>query len=194
MHPTQHSTHTRRAPQASVFHDHGVEITRDDVIDAITQIAVKQSTQYVSIALLAVTLGLIEEDIPWMQQALHELDEQHRVLLSCVEYPQKLPSFIAPWFVRNASGIPCHEICVAPDSHRIKPLLEQHAPELPFYPRAREVITSNPVLRSRRMTLLVEDAANTLFGIGHKPHTLLRVLHVAQQSQLSASTSTKEAA
>lgn len=186
MQPTQHSTHPRRAPQASVFHDHGVEITRDDVIDAITQIAAKQSTQFVSIALLAVTLGLMEEDIPWMQAALHELDEQRRVLLSCVEYPQRLASFIAPWFVNNASGIPCHEICVAPDSRRLKPLLKQHAPELPLYPRSADTSTHNPTMQQRRVSALVEAAANTLIQCGSRPHMQVRVLHVAPSTGRAA--------
>ncbi|MCF7788638.1 MAG: hypothetical protein K9N47_21120 [Prosthecobacter sp.] len=198
MHPTQHSTIRRRASAPVVSHTIGIECTHEDILATIAQIAAQQSTCFVMIATVAVSLGLTDDDRPWLLTALHELDLQGRICLNALEKPQNLVMCQLHWFVRNTSGVPCHEVCIAPDSHRLKPLLQHHAPALPVYPRAREVVTSNPVLRSRRMSQLVEESARTLFGKGSRPQTLLRVLHVeqpvAQPSRLPSSTSTREAA
>ncbi|MFZ2279286.1 MAG: hypothetical protein WAW39_15950 [Prosthecobacter sp.] len=169
MHPTQHSTIHRRGLMTRSPAPTSIECTHEDILDAIAQIAAKQQTQFVMTATLALSLGLNAEDYEWLKQALHQLDEQQRVMLNCVEYPQKLPEFIKAWFVQNASGIPCHEVCIAPDSRRLKPLLKQHNPELPVYRRAADSSTDNPTVQKRRISDLVKGAADTLFGNGHAP-------------------------
>ena len=175
MHPTQHSTIQRRS-RAFVSQPHGVECTHEDILEHITIIASRQQTCFVMIATLSVSLGLNADDRPWLLDAIHQLDNQDRVMLSALEYPQRLAEDQAPWYVRNGSGIPCHEVCVAPDSHRLKPLLKQNAPELPVYRSAPDGSTHNPTMQKHRVSALVAGAAATLFGTGIRPHTQFRVL------------------
>lgn len=201
MHPTQHSTHHRRSSAPAHYHTGTISATADDVLEHIARIAARQATGFVLIAHIRVELGLTLDDLPWLQQTLKQLDAQDQIRLGTYEKPQDLAAYIAPWCVQNASGIPCHEVALnpeAPPRHRIAPLLRRTAPALPIYPRAREVGTSNPVLRNRLMSQLVEESAKTLFGKGSRPQTLLRVLHVEQtveqSSRLRSSTATREAA
>lgn len=185
MQTTQHSIHQRRSHAPAHYHTSTISATADDVLETIARIAARQATIYVLIAHIRVEMGLTLDDLPWLQQTIKQLDEQDQVRLSTYEKPQNLAAYIAPWCVRNASGIPCHEVCLnpeAPPRTRIAPLMKKHAPALPIFPRAREVGTSNPVLRNRRMSQLVEESANTLFGRGSRPQTLLRVLHMEQPS------------
>jgi hypothetical protein len=178
MNPTQHPTILRRSHARSP-HMQGIEITHDDVLAAIAQIAQGQQTHYVMIALLSVTLGIGADDRAWLLHAIHELDLAGRVMLSPVEKLQSLALYQACWFVSNASGIPCHEVCLAPDSQRLKPLLQQHAPTLPLFARATDGSTHNPTMQRCRVSALVESAAKTLFGCGHSPHTQVRVLETS---------------
>ncbi len=178
MHPTQHNTIHRRASAPVVSHSIGIECTHEDILATIAQIAAQQSTCFVMIATVAVSLGLNEEDRTWLLAALREMDQQGRVCLNALEKPQNLALYQAHWFVRNASGIPCHEVCIAPDSHRLKPLLKNNAPPLPLFAKAQDSSTDNPRMQQRRISDLVAGAAATLFGSGSRPHTQLRVLHV----------------
>lgn len=185
MHTTQHSTIHRRGP-APVSHNQGIECTHDDILDAIAQIAAKQHTCFVMIATVAVSLGLNDDDRAWLLSAIHEMDLQSRICLNALERPQNLALYQAAWYVQNASGIPCHEVCVAPDSHRLKPLLQQHAPELPIYRPAQDSSSHNPLMQKHRVSALVAGAAATLFGTGSRPHTQFRVLHVEQNDGRAA--------
>jgi hypothetical protein len=172
MHPTQHSTHhrPRRAPRAAQqTHTGTVACTADDVLEAIARQAAKQATAFVLIAHVRVDLGLTEADLPWLQQTLKQLDADDQIRLSPYEKPQDLALYIAPWSVRNASGIPCHEVCLnpeAPPRHRIAPLMRKSAPTLPLYPKAQERSTHNPVLRAVRQTQLVKAIADNLQNMG----------------------------
>jgi hypothetical protein len=83
-----------------------------DILDAIRELATRQSTCYVMIADLRVRLGLTEDDRDWLTRTIQRLDAEGRVMLSPVERPQQLALYQAPWYVRNASGVPCHEITV----------------------------------------------------------------------------------
>ncbi|MBB5033147.1 hypothetical protein [Prosthecobacter vanneervenii] len=171
MHPTQHSTHTaRRAPRAAVqIHTGTISCTADDVLDSIARLASNQATVYVLIAHVRVDLGLTDDDLPWLQETLKQLDEQDQIRLSPYEKPQDLALYIAPWCVRNASGIPCHEVALnadAPPRHRIAPLMRKHAPTLPLYPKAQERSTLNPMVRAVRQTQLVAAIANDLQNMG----------------------------
>jgi hypothetical protein len=175
MHPTQHTTIQRRS-RAFVSQPHGIECTHEDILEHIQIIASRQQTCFVMIATLSVSLGLNADDRTWLLDSLHLLDNQGRVMLSALERPQDLNLYQASWFVRNASGIPCHEVCVAPDSHRLKPLLQQNAPELPVYRSAQDSSTHNPMMQKHRVSALVAGAAATLFRTGNRAHTQFRVL------------------
>lgn len=180
----QHTIH-RRGPAPATFHTGTVSATADDVLEAIARIAAGQATGYVLIAHVRVQLGLTLDDLSWLQSTLKELDEQDQIRLGMYEKPQDLAAYIAPWCVRNASGIPCHEVCLnygAPPRYRIAPLLHRTAPELPVWKPAEDTSTHNPRMQQRRISALVEEAAETLFSKGTNPQTRVRVLHVEQNS------------
>lgn len=173
MHPTQHSTHTaRRAPRAAPqTHTGTISATADDVLEAIARLAANQATVFVLIAHVRVDLGLTEADLTWLQQTLKELDAQDQIRLSPYEKPQDLALYIAPWSVRNASGIPCHEVALnpeAPPRHRIAPLMRRSAAQAQLFPRAQDTSTLNPVLREKRLTRLVAGIANDLQSLGRR--------------------------
>lgn len=168
MHPTQHSTIHRRGSAPVVSHTIGIECTHEDILAAIRQISSRQSTCFVMIATVASALGLNDHDRSWLNAAITELEQQGLVCLNAVERPQQVTACLEPWNVRNASGIPCHEICIAPESHRIAPLLRDHAPALPLYPRAAATCTANPHMREQRITQLVRGAAEALQHMGRK--------------------------
>lgn len=178
MHPTQHSTHNRtpRVQQPSTARAilTTVILTQDDILNAITQIAAKQCTCFVSIYHLGLILGLTEEDCAWLCRELEILDSAQRVLLNALDRPQDLLSSMRPWAVRNASGIPCHEVCRAPDSHRLKPPLAHNATATPR--RAPDTSTLNPTVQQRRVSKLVEGAARVLISFGNRPQTQVRVV------------------
>lgn len=185
MHTTQHSTIHRRATMPVVSHAIGIEVTDQDILNAIAQIAKEQSTGFVMIAKLAFALGFNADDRDWLIGTLKVLDTEGHILLSPVERPQNLPVYQACWYVRNGSGIPCHEVAVnsAPDpSRRIAPLLSRTAPAHPVWRQAEDSSTHNPRMQQRRISELVESAAETLFGNGSHPHTRVRVCHVEQNS------------
>lgn len=197
MHPTPHTTIHRRAPaQGSTSHANGIEITDDDILDAIEQIASKQSTCYVRICTLAFSLGLEPgQDRDWLIGTLKVLDTAGTIVLSPLELPQQLPTYQACWYVRNALGVPCHEVAISSraerpvSTQRIAPLLRRKAPALPLFPEARDESTHNPHVQKNRISRLVESTAAALFSIGSRPHTRIRVLHVEQDQP-----STQEAA
>ena len=164
-------------------HTVGIEVTDQDILDAIAQIAATQSTCFVMIAKLAVTLGFNADDRDWLIGTLKVLDTEGRIRLARVENPQHLALYQACWYVRNASGVPCHEVALAapqPPSRRIAPLLSRQSPSLPV--QAPDTSTHNPTVQRHRISSLVRDAADQLFGLGSKSHTRLRVLHVEQTS------------
>jgi len=169
MHPTLHTTHTRRAPRAAQHHSGTVACTADDVLEAIARCAAKQAAAFVLIAHVRVDLGLTDTDLPWLQQTLKQLDDSGQICLGCYEKPQQLALYIAPWSVRNASGIPCHEVCLnpaAPPRKRIASLMRKHAQQSLFPPAKERGLTLNPMLRSKLQTQLVEQTANTLQSMG----------------------------
>lgn len=199
MHPTQHSTHTvRRAPRAAAQpHTGTISATADDVLESIHRLATNQATVFVLIAHVRVDMGLTEADLPWLQSTLKELDAQDQIRLSPYEKPQDLALYIAPWSVRNASGIACHEVALnpaAPPRHRIAPLMRKTAPTLPLYPRATETCTSNPVVRERLITELVAGAANTLQAMGRASGRTLSSQSNPRLARLFTSTQTGRAA
>lgn len=163
MHP-QHTT-TRRAPRAAQTHSCTITCTADDVIEAIRRISARQDSVFVFIAHLRVDLGLLEEDLPWLRQTLHELDNSGQICLGCYEKPQDLALYIASWFVPNALGVHCHEVCINPDAPprtRIASLMRKHKP----WPRSPELCLGNPAVREQRITQLVKTAAETLQSMG----------------------------
>jgi len=183
MHPTQHTT--IRRPLAALFPrqaSHGIPCTADDILAAITEIAVKQNTQFVSIAALAVVLGLditSRADCHWLTTELGNLDTGGKVLLNSLERPQDLLPSFQPWHVRNAAGIPCHEVCV-PTASTLSAelrLVEAHqdAQREGWMP-APDASTANPHVARRRVTTLLQDAAQTLN----------RVLHVERKNTANA--------
>lgn len=180
MHPAQHTTIHRRSHAPVVSHSIGIECTHDDILDAIRQIASTQSSTFVMLSSVAFSLGLNERDFSWFQAAVKDLDEQGRICLSTLELPQKLPHFQAVWQVRNSSGVPCHEACIAPDSHRVAPLMREHAADSPAYPRAADGSTLNPTMQQRRISALVGGAAAVLYSMGSRPQTQFHVCHVEQ--------------
>lgn len=182
--PAPYSKTLRRGP-APVSHAIGVEVTDQDILDGIAHIASQQSTCYVSIAKLALALGFgtAPEDRDWLIGTLKVLDTEGSIVLSPVEHPHNLPLPLAMWYVRNASGIPCHEVALSTEpqpSRRIAPLLRRQAPELPIFARAKDTSSDNPRVQQRRISDLVERSAETLFACGATPHALFRVLHVEQ--------------
>lgn len=195
MHPTQHTTIPRppsRRAEPRIMRTHrlitsgsasqGVPCTAEDILDTIRQISATQHTCFVNIYHLGIILGLTEDDRTWLIDAISKLDAASLVMLSPHERPQHLPPSQRDWCVRNASGVPCHEICVAPDSRRIKPVLQEHAPALPVIPKAQDESTHNPRVQQRRISELVARYAAALFSMGDRPHTCLRVLHGEQTS------------
>jgi hypothetical protein len=176
-----HSKTHRRGP-APVSHAIGIEVTDQDILDAIAQIEAQQNTCYVMIAKLSVALGLTVDDRDWLIGTLKVLDTEGSIALSPVEQPQQLALYQACWYVRNASGIPCHEVALINTprpSSRIAPLLRRQAPELPVL-AAKDESTDNPMMQKRRISDLVKGAADVLFKCGGTPHARFRVLHVEQ--------------
>ncbi len=116
-HP-QYSTN-RRAPRREFAptNNDGVALTERDIINRIRALAAKQSTQFVSINKLRISLGLsTEDDRSWLCVTLIHMDSAGRVLLSPLERPQDLDIVSAAWFATNASGIRCHEIAAMPQA------------------------------------------------------------------------------
>lgn len=184
MHTTHPSTIHRRGP-ANVSHTIGIEVTDQDILEAIRNLAAQQSTCFVSIAKLAVALGFnTAEDRDWLIGTLKVLDTEGSILLSAVEQPQLLALYQACWYVRNASGIPCHEVAVnlsaRKPSDRIAPLLRKTAPQTPLFLPAADSSSDNPMMQKRRISDLVRGAAATLFSFGNMPHARFEVLHVEQ--------------
>lgn len=160
-----------------------VTLSDDDILDAIRQIASRQNTQFVFIHHLACVLALsTDEDREFLLKRIGFLDRAGAVMLSPIEQPQLLASFITVWHVRNESGVPCHEVCIAPDSHRIARILRSSKSE-GGWPRAIDESTFNPTVQQQRITHLVLGAAETLAGLGAKPQTRLRVLHVEHEGR-----------
>lgn len=56
--------------------------------------------------------------------------------------------------------------------------LPSNATSPPPWPRAVDQSTLNPTVQQRRISQLVKESAETLFGIGSKPQTRVRVIHV----------------
>jgi hypothetical protein len=95
----------------------GVPLTEPDILDRIRALAAEQSTRFVSINRLRVSLGLSTEDeCAWFRVTLMKMDVVGLVLLSPLERPQDLSIAAAPWWAANAQGQRCHEITVANDA------------------------------------------------------------------------------
>jgi len=186
MHPTQHSTITLRRPEPRILHTHrlitGAARSADTpgrsqpdartpsaVLAAIAAIAATQSTRCVMISAVAVHLGLAPTEREWLLRTIRRLDEDGLILLSPVERPQNLALYQACWHVRNASGIPCHEVAVAERSADA-PVRSQppHSPLPPpsTWPRAKDHSSRNPTMQQCRIASLLRDAAETLQAIG----------------------------
>jgi len=190
MHPTQHSTITLRRPEPRILHTHRLITgaarsadapvrsqaahdprTPSAVLAAISAIAATQSTRCVMISAVAVHLGLAPTEREWLLRTIRRLDADGLVLLSPVERPQNLALYQACWHVRNASGIPCHEVAVAvAERSADAPVRNQppHAtlPPPAAWPRAKDGSTSNPTMQQCRIANLLRDAAETLQAIG----------------------------
>jgi hypothetical protein len=110
MHPTQHSTIPTRRPRGA---QHDTTVADNAIVGAVRALASTRSTGYIYIAELRPVLGLGNMDLDWLRDALKRLDEAGRICLSTVELMAKLPPATAAWYARNASGIPCHEVCLS---------------------------------------------------------------------------------
>ena len=179
MHP-QHTT-TRRAPRAAQTHTCTITCTADDVGAAILDLQQRKQDRWISIALLAHSLGLAgEADAAWLKSTLKQMDSSGHILLSTWEKPQDRPAHEIDWHVQNSSGIPCHLVGL-PDElpasiTRISPLLRKNAPQqmqlrpehgtAAVYPRAKAIALSNPRVRDWHITQLVRQSAETLQSLG----------------------------
>lgn len=177
MHPTQHSTigprilrtHrliTRGSDATRQRSREGVGCTDDDILTAIEDCARHASTRHVMICHVAVALGLGAEDRAWLLHHLHVMDERGRVMLSPVERPQSLALYQACWQVRNASGVPCHEVTVVERPACNTPALTMQTMPGPPWPRADDKSSRNPTVQQQRISALVRGAAETLQQLG----------------------------
>jgi len=133
--PSTHSTIHRRG-LAPVSHAQGIEVTDQDILEAIAHLATQQTTCRVMIAKLAVSMGFNADDRDWLIGTLKVLETEGLIVLSRVPAPEQLALYQALWYVRNSSGICCHEVALTvPPSRRLAPLLRRHAPELPLFNR-----------------------------------------------------------
>ena len=174
-----HPSTIHRRGSAPVSHTHGIEVTDQDILDTIAQITGKQTHGRVSIATLAISLGFNADDRDWLIGTLKVLETEGSIMLSSVPHPEHLALYQAHWYVRNATGKPCHEVALAlQPSQRLAPLLSRQSPELPLYRPEADSSTDNPTMQKRRISDLVKGAADTFFGKGSRPHTQYRVLHV----------------
>jgi hypothetical protein len=145
-----------------------VGCTDDDILAAIEDCARHASTRYVMISAVAVALGLGADDRAWLLQRIHVMDEAGSVMLSPVEKPQILALYQACWQVRNASGLPCHEITVAERSVEVcnAPALPMQTHPGPPWPRADDKSSRNPTVQQQRISALVKSAAEQLQQLG----------------------------
>jgi len=153
-HP-QHSTNrSPRMPRDTTpINNDGVPLTEPDILDRIRALAAEQSTRFVSINRLRVSLGLSTEDeCAWFRVTLMKMDVVGLVLLSPLERPQDLSIAAAPWWAANAQGQRCHEITVADDSrithHASR--ITHHAPSQPRMNFAQAYTSGLRALENRR--------------------------------------------
>jgi hypothetical protein len=118
MHPTQHTTITRRPGRASTPTDNnGVALTERDIIDRIRDLAARQNTQYVRIDHLRTSLGLsTDDDRSWLKLTLMKMDVEGCIALSPLEKPQDLDMISAQWWAANCHGQRCHEVAAMPQA------------------------------------------------------------------------------
>lgn len=170
MHPTQHSTinRKRRLPYIHAIATRGVGLTVRDILNAVATLSEAQNTQFVRIAALAQRLNLTEDsEREWLIGMLVAMDLHGQVLLSPLEKPQDLSASEQAWHVRNASGIPCHELCLS-ESARLARMRCEPVP----YLRAPDGSTYNPSVQAKRIADLLRDAADNLQSLSRQRQRL----------------------